>query len=120
MSKVKNPQDKKKLSYSRDRRNAYGESDKGSRKTIRRNKRISIQAERSKKAKLSSLVYRKFDEDYAGQVENDFKSAIKLRRLRGFRKYPDLPLGEYIDLQKRKRGNRYGRKAKVKRSRNIS
>lgn len=120
MSKVKYPQDKKRLSYSRDRRNAYGESSKGSRKSIRRNKRLSSQAERSKNAKLKSLIKRVFDSDYAVEVENDLKSAIKLRRAQGFRKYPDLPLGEYIELQKRKRAKRFGRKASAKLKRKVS
>ncbi len=34
----KTPQEKKRLSYANDCRNSYGESDKGSRKSIRRNK----------------------------------------------------------------------------------
>ena len=110
MSKIKNPQEKKKLSYSRDRRNAYGENDKSSRKSIRRNKRLSSQAERSKSTKLRSLIHGKYDADYAAGVEIDFKSAVKLRRVRGFRKYPDLPLGEYIERQKRKRDKRFGRR----------
>ena len=33
------PQEKKRLSYAKDRRNDYGENDKSSRKNIRRNKR---------------------------------------------------------------------------------
>jgi hypothetical protein len=36
----RSPQEKKALSYAKDRRNVYGENDKSSRKNIRRNKRI--------------------------------------------------------------------------------
>ncbi|HEY0048924.1 MAG TPA: hypothetical protein VGB68_06550, partial [Pyrinomonadaceae bacterium] len=40
------PQEKKALSYARDRRNDYGENDKGSRKSIRRNKTFPNRAYR--------------------------------------------------------------------------
>jgi len=114
MSKVKNPQEKKRLSYSKDRRNAYGENDKASRKSIRSNKRATSQAERSKNNKLRSLFTGKFDDDHADEVEIDIRSALKLRRVRGFKKYPDLPLKEYIELQNRKRNKRIGRKVRSK------
>ncbi len=42
----RSPQEKKRLSYDNDRRNAYGESDKGSRKTIPRLKRHVNKANR--------------------------------------------------------------------------
>ncbi len=45
MSKVKTPQDKKRLSYEHDRRNTYGENHKSSRKNIPRSKRLSHQDE---------------------------------------------------------------------------
>lgn len=38
MKRQRSPQEKKILSYQKDRRNSYGESDKGSRSSIRRNK----------------------------------------------------------------------------------
>jgi hypothetical protein len=40
------PQEKKALSYERDRRNLYGEHDKSSRRNIRRNKRFPNRANR--------------------------------------------------------------------------
>ncbi len=42
----RSPQEKKQLSYDRDRRNTYGENDKASRRAIRRNKRHVNQANR--------------------------------------------------------------------------
>ena len=42
----KTPQEKKRLSYERDRRNAYGENDKGSRKSIPLRKRNVVRAYR--------------------------------------------------------------------------
>ena len=44
--KGKTPQEKKILSYAKDCRNVYGESDKGSRKSIRRNKTFPTRAYR--------------------------------------------------------------------------
>ncbi len=44
--KKKTPQEKKALSYAKDERNIYGESDKGSRVSIRRNKTFPTRAYR--------------------------------------------------------------------------
>lgn len=110
MSKIKSPQDKKELSYSRDRRNCFGENDKGSRKSIRKNKRSSEHALRSKVQRLRSLGGFDFDVDLAMNAENEFLNSSKLTRLRGFRKLPDQSLKEHILLQVRKRTKRYGRK----------
>jgi hypothetical protein len=46
VSKVKTPQQKKRLSYQHDRRNTYGENQKSSRKNIPRSKQLSHQDER--------------------------------------------------------------------------
>jgi hypothetical protein len=46
MSKVKTPQQKKRLSYDHDRRNSYGENQKSSRKNIPKSKQRSHQEER--------------------------------------------------------------------------
>jgi hypothetical protein len=42
----RDPQEKKALSYAKDRRNDYGENGKSSRRNIRRNKRIADRADR--------------------------------------------------------------------------
>jgi hypothetical protein len=44
--KQRTPQEKKTLSYTKDCRNTYGESDKGSRKSIKRNKTFPTRAYR--------------------------------------------------------------------------
>ncbi len=110
MSTVKNPQEKKKLSYSKDRRNAYGESDKGSRKSIPKNKRSSIHAERSKEIKLKQILTGDLEEDYISKLESDINSETKLKKLQGFKKYPDQSLKEHVENQQSKREIRYGRK----------
>ncbi|UGT42762.1 hypothetical protein LTV02_04940 [Nocardia yamanashiensis] len=45
MVRRKSPQEKKSLSYAKDRRNDYGENDKSSRRNIRRNKRFPHRAD---------------------------------------------------------------------------
>jgi len=114
MSKVKNPQDKKRLSYSRDRRNVFGENDKASRNSIRKRKRYGIHSERSKANKIKQLNYNIYNEDYAGDIENRVLEESEKKRLDKFKKYPDMALGEFIGLQRRKRENRYGRKVRAK------
>ncbi|KAG1682839.1 Centromere protein V [Nymphon striatum] len=102
MSKIKNPQEKKRLSYSKDRRNSYGESDKGSRKSIPKNKQLRSKAERSKESKLKQISSHGLDDDLLLEVENEVKSTTKLKRLQGFKKCPDQPLEKHIKQQKRK------------------
>ncbi|RAU16915.1 hypothetical protein DN062_15280 [Nitrincola tibetensis] len=110
MSKIKSPQEKKELSYSRDRRNCYGESDKGSRKTIKKKKRSSEHAQRSKLQKLKSLGGSAINEDLAIVAESEFINSTKSSRLRGFRKYPDQSLKDHVNVQATKRIIRHGRK----------
>lgn len=45
-TKARSPQDKKRLSYERDRRNTYGENSKSSRKNIPRSKALDIRRKR--------------------------------------------------------------------------
>ncbi|MCW8883648.1 MAG: hypothetical protein OQK12_00165 [Motiliproteus sp.] len=111
MSKIKNPQENKALSYAKDRRNAYGENDKSSRKNIRKNKRLKARAERSSQGKLKNLSAHSLDDDYALDVEADVNAALKKKRAFGFRKMPDQSLKDHIDQQKRKGRERKGRRA---------
>jgi hypothetical protein len=81
------PQDKKRLSLERDRRNTYGESDKGPRKIIPLQK---AKANRTVRSKDKSALRR--DQDSADSV---LKKALKQR----WRKSPDGKLGEVIAKQ---------------------
>jgi hypothetical protein len=83
----KSPQDKKQLSLERDRRNTYGESDKGPRKIIPLQK---AKANRTVRSKDKSALRR--DEDSADSV---LKKALKQR----WRKVPDGKLGDVIARQ---------------------
>lgn len=79
------PQEKKILSYSRDRRNVYGENDKASRKSIPLGKARSTRAYRvgAKQAMRAAG----FEADVAA-------AEVRVRR---FSKVPDAALGTYLD-----------------------
>lgn len=79
------PQEKKVLDYLNDRRNAYGESDKGSRKNIPRSKAIRQRAFRSRVRQL----LRSTNPSEAGD-------AAATARREVFNKTPDRPLVDHI------------------------
>jgi hypothetical protein len=92
MSKVKNPRDKKKASYARDRRNTYGENAKSSRKNIPRAKARVRRAERR-------VVRQALGESAGGADAEAAETTVansRLQRLEGFKKSPDIPLGDYL------------------------
>lgn len=93
--KQKTPQEKKALSYAKDRRNAYGESDKGSRKSIRRNKTFPTRAYRKNINNILQNAVGAVDLEKAETVETKVKE-IKRRK---WKKYPDKALGEIIKEQ---------------------
>lgn len=109
MSKVKNPQEKKRLSLALDRRNAYGENHKSSRKNIPKAKARGHRAERRVVAGiLSHPVSHDSDfllEEQAETMEHAVHCAAKRQYLRGFVKWPDRPLAEDVarKLERRKR-----------------
>ncbi|MGW0391621.1 hypothetical protein ACWDYJ_12125 [Streptomyces sp. NPDC003042] len=94
----KAPQEKKRMSYLKDRRNSYGENDKSSRKSIRRNKRAPKSADRrGRYLVLSALIgLRTADGDAVEQ-------RLSTRRPKSWRKSPDAPLGQVVigDLERR-------------------
>lgn len=111
MSKQKRtPQDKKRLSYAKDRRNDYGEHAKSSRRSIARFKAQDIRRERHGKNQALQLVVGAATEDQ--QVAAEVAARTVKRRL--WEKVPDVPLREYIASQRRKRANRTGRRAKAR------
>ena len=101
------PQDKKALSYARDRRPAYGESDKGARKTVPRRKAIENRHDRRKTDQALAAIPA-LDEAAAELVESSARHATN--RIGGWRKVPDMVLGEYVDRHLRGREDRAGRK----------
>jgi hypothetical protein len=99
----KSPQQKKRLSYSKDRRNTYGENDKASRKAIPARKAGESRKVR-RKARQSLETLDHVDELIAEVVESSLRH--DLERVGGWKKSPDEPLVDYIAHQARLRSFR--------------
>jgi hypothetical protein len=101
--KRRSPQEKKRLSYSRDRRNSYGENDKSSRKNVARNKRVRHHADRRGQNALLAAGTGPVDED----VEMLLDERVTRRRRRDYwRKCPDTPLGLHVASSLKRRVDR--------------
>jgi len=105
--KRRTPQEKKSLSYAKDRRDNYGEHSKGSRKAIPLNKTLGRRA-----------VRRAGSGDWLEDPDTALVAVEQASRKR-FRKASHLPLGEMVELKARRRGERIGarqiRKAEMRR-----
>jgi hypothetical protein len=112
--KRRSPQEKKRLSYSRDRRNDYGENDKSSRKNIARNKRTRLRAERHyRRQQLAAAV---------GPVDDDVEVAVQDRVTRPrhgyrWRKQPDVQLGLHIASALKRRAQKGSSPAETEQAR---
>ena len=104
--KVRSPQEKKGLSYERDRRNVFGENSKASRKSIPRSKALDIRRKRHETSQTlhSLLQARSQDEQVAAEV------AVLTSKPRRWEKQPDRPLGDYLAVKKKRSGARRVRK----------
>ena len=94
--KQRSPQEKKKLSYTLDRRNAYGENDKSSRKAIPARKANENRKSR-RRANQALTIADRLPEEKANVLESSLLHDIE--RVGGWTKVPDQPLGEHITLQ---------------------
>ena len=97
--KRRTPQEKKELSYERDRRNVYGRAPHASRKLIPLNKALRNRANRH---------YENQQVDYQGPVPDEdladeLGSSLHHRVPQEWKKYPDAPLGEVVAKKSRKR-----------------
>lgn len=92
MMKRKTPQEKKALSYAKDCRNCYGESDKGSRKSIRRNKTFP---KRSFRKNINDILQRAIGEVDLEKAEIIDAEAQQVKR-NNWKKWSDRPLGEVV------------------------
>ena len=95
----KTPQEKKRLSYEKDRRNTYGENDKSSRKNIRRRKRYPNRANRRNARQSLSAAVGAADATPLEQAE----AALKHRRPKRWRKRADSPLGLVVPRKLKRR-----------------
>ncbi|MBG0824489.1 hypothetical protein HS048_27655 [Planomonospora sp. ID91781] len=99
MLRRRSPQEKKRLSYAKDRRNDYGENDKGSRKNIRRSKRAPHRANRHRAHQVLEAAVGAVDEGAAEKVEQ----RLLVKRPKSWEKSPDAPLGEIVQYTLRRR-----------------
>jgi hypothetical protein len=99
MERRRSPQDKKLLSYLKDRRNSYGESDKASRK--------AIPARKAWVNRTYRRSVRQVTRTDAEEIE-DLASAIRSIRRKPWKKSPDRTLGEHLDNKWRVRQERGG------------
>lgn len=107
----KSPQQKKALSYAKDRRNDYGANDKASRKAIPARKAGENRKVRRKAAHALAGIER-LDESAAERVERAL--AHDIERVDGWTKSADVPLGEYVAKQVRRAERRIGSNARVR------
>lgn len=88
MRRRKTPQEKKRLTLAKDGRNAFGENDKASRKSIPRAKALVNRANRRTDTVALSNVLGPPDEEVDGRIED----VVEGRRRKIWRKWPDEPL----------------------------
>ena len=96
---MKTPQEKKSLSYAKDRRNTFGENSKASRKGIPLAKARANRAERHAQENLLSAAVVATDEDDLSAVELQVRST----QPRQWTKSPDQPLGEVLQRRARRK-----------------
>ena len=114
MSTVKNPKEKKRLSLERDCRNGYGENPAASRKGIAKGKQRQHMNERRSAAQVLSQFEGSLDDELASDVELRARVAVAVSRKYGFKKVPDLPLGQFLDRRKKWKQLAALRKAEAK------
>jgi hypothetical protein len=89
----KSPQEKKQLSFAKDRRNTYGNSDKAARKAIPLRKAIENRKNRHKNNQAVAMIP-SLDDAHAELVESSARQDVY--RAGGWTKSADTPLGEYV------------------------
>lgn len=98
----RSPQEKKALSYAKDRRNMYGGNDKSSRKNIPLRKRLVNKVNRHAAQQQLAGATGQVDSERAELVEDRLRGT----RPRSWRKYPDMPLGRVLAFKRRRTENR--------------
>jgi hypothetical protein len=92
---MKTPQEKKRLSLKKDRRNTYGENSKSSRTGIPLQKAKAHRSDRHRQDLLLQNLPDPKNEDALVALEN----SVKGQAPSPWRKHPDTPLGEVLDRQ---------------------
>ncbi len=99
----KSPQEKKALSYARDRRNDYGENDKSSRKSIRRNKRTPHRADRHREHQVLAAATGAPEPEVAERAEVKLYAKKSRWLTMRWRKWRDAPLAQVVEYKLRRR-----------------
>jgi hypothetical protein len=97
--KKRTPQEKKKLSYQRDRRNVYGEAPHAARKSIPLRKALRNRSIRHQANQQLSYEGVGLDEALGDEIESRMKHKVP----QVWEKHRDAPLGEVIAEKTRKR-----------------
>jgi hypothetical protein len=93
------PQEKKRLSLTRDRRNAYGANDKASRRLVPRSRQMGQKRlRRAVTQELSQPITT--NEDVADAIGADAADAHASKTRRRFKKVPDQPLAEALNRKR--------------------
>jgi hypothetical protein len=92
----RSPQEKKALSYAKDRRNDYGENDKSSRKSIRRNKRTPNRADRHREHQVLAGATGVRIDEVAERAEAKLLARKPMWMTKRWRKYRDAPLAAIV------------------------
>ena len=108
MRNPKSPQEKKRLSLERDRRNDYGENDKSSRKNIPRTKALIIRRERHAQNQAVHTVKSAGSENAVLSAE--LKATTEHRRW--WFKLADEPLRKVIAAKRERRKRSHRRRVK--------
>ena len=115
----KTPQEKKRLSYKKDRRNCYGESPHGARKSIPIRKKLRNRANRKYQEQQLTITGLKLDDDLAEQIETRlYQKAPKV-----WNKVADAPLKKAVKRKQQRRQKlekEGGRRAAKKKADDIS
>ncbi|MGH3544670.1 MAG: hypothetical protein ACRDPW_01860 [Mycobacteriales bacterium] len=101
----RSPQQKKALSYVRDRRNDYGENDKSSRKNIRRNKRMPNRADRHRERRCLAAATGPVTDEDAEQAELTLQAKKSMWLRERWRKSSDTPLADTVAYKLRRRAS---------------
>jgi hypothetical protein len=96
-SEFKTPQEKKRLSYAKDHRSNYGERGSCIPKRKRSYARI---VRRSQNQPLDTLKTEPSDESL---TTTELRVRVAKRKKKGWKKYPDIPLGQHVINRKRYR-----------------
>jgi len=105
----RSPQEKRALSYTKDRRNDYGENDKSSRKNIRRNKRIPNRADRHRERQVMPSATGPVEleiAEHAEHAETRLQAKKSMWLTKRWRKWRDAPLGDVVAFKLQRRAER--------------